>query len=163
MWCSSCSSLLSPSDTGTLRSLMSIACQSFLLPSISIYFGIFNVFLSLQLPGSLDILQGFVSVAEATYLWESNSNVGSPLVLPHQSPTFSPMVDAHTRWNKPSGFAQLELSRILHLLVAVCLDGIIILCSAIEKGLSHANEITPERWGDVFDVMCAFLVHEQQF
>jgi hypothetical protein len=29
--------------------------------------------------------------------------------------------------------------------------------------LSHANEITPERWGDVFDVMCAFLVHEQQF
>jgi hypothetical protein len=46
-------------------------------------------------------------------------------VLPHQSPTFSPMVDAHTRWNKPSGFAQLELSRILHLLVAVCLDGII--------------------------------------
>jgi hypothetical protein len=43
-------------------------------------------------------------------------------VLPHQSPTFSPMVDAHTRWNKPSGFAQLELSRILHLLVAVCLD-----------------------------------------
>jgi hypothetical protein len=52
---------------------------------------------SLQLLGSLDILQGFVSVAEATYLWESNSNVGSPLVLPHQSPTFSPMVDAHTR------------------------------------------------------------------
>ncbi len=76
---------------------MCIACQSFLLPSISIYFGMFNVFLSLQLLGSLDILQGFVSVAEATYLWESNSNVGSPLVLPHQSPTFSPMVDGHTR------------------------------------------------------------------
>jgi hypothetical protein len=74
--------LLSPLDTGTLRSLMCIACQSFLLPSISIYFGMFNIFLSLQLLGSLDILQGFVSVAEATYLWESNSNVGSPLVLP---------------------------------------------------------------------------------
>jgi hypothetical protein len=125
-------------------------------------FGMFSVFSSLQLLGSLDILQGFVPVAEATYLRESSSNVGSPLVSPHQSPAFSPMVDGHTRRNKPSGFAQLELSRILHILVAVHLDGTIILCSVIEKGLSHANEITPERWVAVFDAVCASVAHEQQ-
>ncbi|KAH9536131.1 hypothetical protein CY35_17G090800 [Sphagnum magellanicum] len=134
---------------------------------LSIVLGLSNGWLRLvswngELLGSLDILQGFVPVAEATYLRESSSNVGSPLVSPHQSPAFSPMVDGHTRRNKPSGFAQLELSRILHILVAVRLDGTIILCSVIEKGLSHANEITPERWVAVFDAVCASVAHEQQ-
>lgn len=114
-----------------------------------------------QILGVSDVLQGFIYASETTQLLESTKTAASPGASPHVVPPLPPIDDSRSL-KRGVGFSQLQISTELHLLVAVCSDGTVILSSVSRKGSKQGTEITPEKWVGVYDAVCASIAHDQQ-
>ncbi|XP_011629092.1 RAB6A-GEF complex partner protein 1 [Amborella trichopoda] len=66
------------------------------------------------------------------------------------------------RSSSDSAIVQLELSLLLRLLVVICSDGQVALCSLSKKGLKQPDSIKVEKWLSHCDAVCASIASEQQ-
>ena len=78
------------------------------------------------------------------------------------SPLQAPLANGKPGAGSDPGVAQLEYCAALRLLVAVLLDGRVVLCSTAEKGLRPVEGVTPGRWVAVNDAVCAAVGARQQ-
>ncbi|KAJ7539613.1 hypothetical protein O6H91_11G101500 [Diphasiastrum complanatum] len=60
------------------------------------------------------------------------------------------------------GYAQMELSAALHLLVLLLLDGRVLQCSIKQNALGQVQDIAASKWLGVYDAVCTSMAHEQK-
>lgn len=115
----------------------------------------------MQLLGTAEVLQGRATSNGTMYIPEANGSPTVPVAAPLAShPSFA--ASNNNQAIGDSGFTQIEVSSVLHLLVAVLSEGYVLLCSVNEKGLRQVNDISPQKWVGVLDAICAAIGHQQQ-
>ncbi|CAM6095693.1 unnamed protein product [Calypogeia fissa] len=113
-----------------------------------------------QLLGNAEVLQGRATSNGTMYIPEANGSPTVPVPAPLAShPSFAA---SNNQAIADCGFTQIEVSSILHILVAVLSEGYVLLCSVNEKGLRQVSDITPQKWVGVLDAICASIGHQQQ-